>query len=65
VVPEEHNLLDKLPASPGFMLGLFFNPVDGGDIFLQNIQLSPKYVALQPRKPYSSRLTEQVLQYIT
>jgi hypothetical protein len=31
-----------------------FDPEDGGDMFLENVRLSPKYRALQPRKPYSS-----------
>jgi hypothetical protein len=35
----------------GFLLGLFFNHEDGGDIFLQNISwLSIDYTALYPRR---------------
>jgi hypothetical protein len=42
------------PASVGFLLVQPFRPEDGGDMFLENVDLSPKYRALQPRKPYSS-----------
>jgi hypothetical protein len=42
------------PASAGFLLDLPFNPEDGGDMFLQNIRLSPDYLALQPRRLCSS-----------
>jgi hypothetical protein len=40
----------------GFLLGLLFNPEDGYDdedeidIFLQNVGISPNYMALQPRR---------------
>lgn len=30
------------PASAGFLLGLLFYPKDGGDMFLEEIGLSPK-----------------------
>jgi hypothetical protein len=34
----------------GFFLGLFFNPEDGGDTFLRNLDwLSADYTALYPR----------------
>jgi hypothetical protein len=33
----------ELSASTGSLLGLFFNPEDGGDMFLRNIVLSRKY----------------------
>jgi hypothetical protein len=36
------------PASVGFLLDLFFDPKDGGDIFLRNVGLSPKYAVLHP-----------------
>jgi hypothetical protein len=39
-----------LAGSACFFLGLFFNPEDGGDIFFRNITLSPKDIALQPRR---------------
>jgi hypothetical protein len=35
-----------------FLLGLFFGPVDGSDMMLQNVTLSPNYTMLQPRKVY-------------
>jgi hypothetical protein len=35
----------------GFLLGLFFNPEDGGNMFLQNVGLlSTNYTALYPRR---------------
>jgi hypothetical protein len=40
---------DKLSlASSGF------NSEDGGNQFLRNVGLSPNYMVLQPRRPYSS-----------
>jgi hypothetical protein len=40
----------------GFLLGLCFDPEDGGDIFLQNIGwLSMDYMALCPRRQNSSK----------
>jgi hypothetical protein len=45
-----------LPAFAGFLLGLLFNPEDGGNIFiLQIVRLSANYAVLQPRqlnRPY-------------
>jgi hypothetical protein len=39
----------------GFLLGLFFYPEDGGDMFLRNVGwLSTDYTTLNPRKWYSS-----------
>jgi hypothetical protein len=33
----------------GFLLGLFFDPEDGGNMFFQNVgRLSPDYTALYP-----------------
>jgi hypothetical protein len=32
----------------GLLLGLFFDPEDGGYIFLWNVLPSPNYTALQP-----------------
>jgi hypothetical protein len=50
----------------GFLSGLFFNPEDGGDMFLRNVGwLSTEYMALYPRRqnpsenippPHSARL---------
>jgi hypothetical protein len=47
--------LSLLPTSASFLLGLFFDPEYGGDMFLQNTGLSPNYTVLQPRSPYSSQ----------
>jgi hypothetical protein len=33
------NVNYPLSASAGFLLGLFFDPEDGGDIFLRNVGL--------------------------
>jgi hypothetical protein len=39
----------------GLLLGLFFVPEDGGDIFLLNVGwLSTDYMALNPRRENSS-----------
>jgi hypothetical protein len=39
----------------GILLRLFFDPEDGGDIFLRNIGwLSADYTTLYPRRQYSS-----------
>jgi hypothetical protein len=38
--------------SPGFMLGLLFDPEDGNDMFLQNVVLSLTYIALQHGRSY-------------
>jgi hypothetical protein len=37
-----------LYASADFLLGLFFEPEDGGNMFLQNMKLSLNNTALQP-----------------
>ena len=48
--------LALLPASAGFLLGLVFNPEDGGDMCLQNVcWLLTDYTALYPRWQNSSK----------
>jgi hypothetical protein len=34
----------------GFLLGLLFDPKDGGDTFLRNVGLSPNYMALHSHR---------------
>jgi hypothetical protein len=36
------------PASVGFLLGSFFDPEYGGDMFLRNVGLSPNHMMLNP-----------------
>jgi hypothetical protein len=36
-----------------FLLGLFFDPENGGGMFLRNVGFSPDYTELQPRRYYS------------
>jgi hypothetical protein len=38
----------------GFLLGILFDPEDGGDMSLQNISLCLNYMVLQHRSLYSS-----------
>jgi hypothetical protein len=40
------------PAFANFFLFVLFKPEDGGDKWIRNVRLSPKYMALQPRRPY-------------
>jgi hypothetical protein len=45
----------KASMVSGFMLGLLFNPEDGGSTFLQNVgQLSTHYMVLHPKEWYFS-----------
>jgi hypothetical protein len=47
----------KKPSEAGSMLnllGLLFDPEHRGDMFFQNIGLSPSYTVIQPRKQYFS-----------
>jgi hypothetical protein len=45
--------MSLLSASVGILLDVFFYREDGGDIFFRNVKLSPNYMTLQPRRPYS------------
>jgi hypothetical protein len=51
---EEGNNLSFCHTSAGFLLGIFFEPEDGGDISLRNVSLSPKYISLEPKTSYCS-----------
>jgi hypothetical protein len=46
----ETSKLSLLPASAGFLLGLLFDPEDGGNVLLRNMVFSPNYTELQPRR---------------
>jgi hypothetical protein len=41
------------PTSADLLLVLLFYPGDMGDMFFRNVGLSPSYMALEPRRPYS------------
>jgi hypothetical protein len=43
-----------LPGCAAFLLGLLFNPVNGGDMYSRSIEFPPSYTAVQPRRPYFS-----------
>jgi hypothetical protein len=43
-----------LPASPGLLLGLPFDPEVGGDLLLRNVGLTPYYTVLQPNYTYEN-----------
>jgi hypothetical protein len=42
----------------GFMLGLLLDPEHGGNVFLRNVEYSPQYMALHPRRMYASNIHE-------
>jgi hypothetical protein len=46
----------SLPPVSGFLLRLLFDPEEGRDIFLRNVELSPNYTASQPRRSYPLHL---------
>jgi hypothetical protein len=39
------------PVSAGFLLALMFDPENGGNMFLRNVDLFPNYTVLQSRGP--------------
>jgi hypothetical protein len=45
-------------ASASFLLGLLFNPEDGGNIYLLNVRLSLKYIVLQQKRLHFSSYVE-------
>jgi hypothetical protein len=46
-----HSLQANIMLHPGYLLGLFFDPEDGGDMFLLNVcWLLVDYAALCPRR---------------
>jgi hypothetical protein len=48
---KQETSMEEAASRSGFLLGLFFNPEDGGDMFLQNISwLSMVYVVLYIRR---------------
>jgi hypothetical protein len=53
-----------LPASGGFLFGLLFKPKDGGDMFLQNVGLSPDCTALQNKRSYSSPYKQIIVVFV-
>jgi hypothetical protein len=41
-----------------FMLGLLLDLEHGGNVFLRNVEYSPQYMALHPRRAYPSNIHE-------
>jgi hypothetical protein len=50
---EEYAKLSLPPDPDGFLLGLFFDHVNGIDMLVRNVWLSTNYTALQTIRPYS------------
>jgi limonene-1,2-epoxide hydrolase len=53
VMTERLDEISLPPATVHFLLGLIFEPEDGGEMFFSNIWLSSKYRESQSRKPQS------------
>jgi hypothetical protein len=53
MVQRQSDILEKLTQHVygGFLVVLYFNPEDGGDMLLWNNRLSLNHTALQPREP--------------
>jgi hypothetical protein len=51
----KHETSRSRRQAAGFLLGLLLKPEDGGDMFLQNVRLSPSCMELQPTRLYSSQ----------
>jgi hypothetical protein len=43
--------LNSPPASDNLLRGVLFDLEDRGGVFLRNVEVSPNYTALQPRRP--------------
>jgi hypothetical protein len=46
---KEHTAFLSLPPASAGLFILLFGPEDRGDMFLQNVWLSPNYIALHPQ----------------
>jgi hypothetical protein len=57
-----HISLRLSPASVGFLHGLLLHPEDGDNMFLRNLKLSPNSMTLQPRRLYTSKHIQSVME---